>query len=77
MKNIFDLTKRETEIKNLIIEGYNKHKIGKILNISIFTVECHTRNILDKEQVHSKVELLAKEIKRLKNEINNRDTKSR
>jgi two-component system response regulator NreC len=52
------LTRRETEVLKLIVEGYTNRQIGQELNISIRTVEGHRANISDKLGVHSRVELV-------------------
>lgn len=52
------LTRRETEILRLIVEGYTNRQIGQELNISIRTVEGHRANISDKLGLHSRVELV-------------------
>jgi two-component system response regulator NreC len=52
------LTRRETEILKLIVEGYTNRQIGEKLIISIRTVEGHRANISDKLGMHSRVELV-------------------
>lgn len=52
------LTRRETEILKLIVEGYTNRQIGEHLNISIRTVEGHRANISDKLGLHSRLELV-------------------
>jgi len=52
------LTRRETEILRLIVEGFTNRQIGQELNISIRTVEGHRANISDKLGLHSRVELV-------------------
>jgi two-component system response regulator NreC len=52
------LTRRETEVLRLIVEGYTNRQIGLELNISIRTVEGHRANIADKLGIHSRVELV-------------------
>jgi len=42
------LTKRETEIANLIVEGKNSEEIAALLFISKFTVSNHRKNIKNK-----------------------------
>ncbi len=42
------LTRREFEIVRLVSQGFSSKEIGKVLNISIFTVESHRSNILKK-----------------------------
>jgi two-component system response regulator NreC len=52
------LTRRETEVLKLIVEGYTNRQIGQELKISIRTVEGHRANISDKLGLHSRVELV-------------------
>jgi len=52
------LTRRETEVLRLIVEGYTNRQIGQELKISIRTVEGHRANISDKLGLHSRVELV-------------------
>ena len=52
------LTRRETEVLRLIVDGYTNRQIGLELNISIRTVEGHRANIADKLGLHSRVELV-------------------
>ena len=46
-KNI-SLTKREKEISHLIATGINSSEIADKLNISLYTVKAHRRNIYKK-----------------------------
>lgn len=52
------LTRRETEVLKLIVEGYTNRQIGEELKISMRTVEGHRANISDKLGLHSRVELV-------------------
>ena len=52
------LTRRETEILKLIVEGYTNRQVSEQLNISIRTVEGHRANISDKLGLHSRLELV-------------------
>jgi two-component system, NarL family, response regulator NreC len=52
------LTRRETEILKMIVEGYTNRQIGQELNISTRTVEGHRSNISEKLGLHSRVELV-------------------
>ena len=42
------LTSREIEIVKLVSQGFTSKEIGKVLQLSIFTIETHRRNILKK-----------------------------
>jgi two-component system NarL family response regulator len=50
------LTDRETEVLRLAARGLNNRDIGRELFISENTVKNHVRNILDKLQLHSRME---------------------
>lgn len=52
------LTLRETEVLRLIVQGYTNRQIGSALNISVRTVETHRSNIMDKLNLHSRVDLV-------------------
>jgi len=50
------LTERELEVLKLVAHGLNNREIAKRLFISENTVKNHVRNILDKLQLHSRME---------------------
>ncbi|GII53326.1 DNA-binding response regulator [Planotetraspora thailandica] len=50
------LTDREMEVLRLVAKGMNNREIAKDLFISENTVKNHVRNILDKLQLHSRME---------------------
>jgi two-component system NarL family response regulator len=50
------LTGRELEVLNLVAHGLNNREIAKQLFISENTVKNHVRNILEKLQLHSRME---------------------
>ena len=50
------LTDRELEVLNLVAQGLNNRDIAKRLFISENTVKNHVRNILEKLQLHSRME---------------------
>ena len=52
------LTHREIEVILLIVEGNTNRQISETLNISIRTVETHRSNIMDKLNLHSRVDLV-------------------
>jgi len=52
------LTAREIEILRLIVKGFTNRQIGSTLNISIRTVETHRSNVMEKLNLHSRVELV-------------------
>ena len=59
----YDLfTKREREVLKAIVEGKNSNTIANALNISLHTVNAHRKNILNKANCKTPVELVAKAI---------------
>jgi DNA-binding NarL/FixJ family response regulator len=56
----YNLTRRETEITGLLMEGLSYKEIASRLFISVDTLNSHVRNIYSKLDVHSKSELIAK-----------------
>jgi two-component system, NarL family, response regulator NreC len=52
------LTSREREILQLIAEGKANKEIAASLNLSLYTVETHRRNLQDKLNLHSFAELI-------------------
>jgi NarL family two-component system response regulator LiaR len=59
LQNGRDLTSREREVLKLIARGLNNQEIAKELNISLSTVQFHVSNILDKLEVHNRIEATA------------------
>ncbi|MEI8204628.1 MAG: response regulator transcription factor [Bacteroidota bacterium] len=58
-----ELTKRELEIIELFAEGYNYKEVAERLSISYNTVETHKKNIFEKLEINSIVELVKYAIK--------------
>jgi len=52
------LTAREREILHLLAEGKSNKDIAASLNLSLYTVETHRRNLQDKLNLHSLAELI-------------------
>jgi len=52
------LTPREREILQLVAEGKSNKDVANMLNLSLYTVETHRSNILDKLNLHSVPELI-------------------
>ena len=52
------LTTREREVLQLLAEGKNNKEVAGILNLSLYTVETHRGNILQKLNLHSGAELI-------------------
>ena len=59
----FDLTDREQEVLNLVVQGQSNYQIAETLVISLATVKAHISNILSKLQVSSRAEAIAYAIK--------------
>ena len=52
------LTLRERELLQLIAEGKSNKEVANMLNLSLYTVETHRSNILNKLNLHSVPELI-------------------
>jgi two-component system response regulator NreC len=52
------LTPREREILQLLAEGKSNKEIAALLNLSLYTIETHRRNLQDKLNLHSFAELI-------------------
>lgn len=62
-ENDFSLSKRETEVLELLSKGEDYIKIAELLFISPATVRKHIENIYRKLEVHNKVQAVQKAIK--------------
>jgi NarL family two-component system response regulator LiaR len=60
---LFDLTEREREVLNLVVQGQSNQQIADALVISVATVKAHISSILSKLQVSSRTEAIAFAIK--------------
>ncbi len=56
----YDLTRREKEILQLLIDGKSYKMIADTCTISMHTLFTHTRNIYNKINIHSRAEIAAK-----------------
>jgi DNA-binding NarL/FixJ family response regulator len=63
-KEDFNLSKRETELLNLLVKGYSHKMIAAELFISVNTVNNHVKKIYEKLHVHSVSEAVATAIKK-------------
>ena len=54
------LTDREQAVLDLVLEGFLYKQIADRLELSVYTVNFHIRNIYGKLQVHSRAEAVAK-----------------
>lgn len=52
------LTQRERELLQLIAEGKSNKDVANMLNLSVYTVETHRGNIMEKLNLHSVPELI-------------------
>ena len=53
-----NLTPREREVLQLLVEGRSNKDIATMLNLSLYTVETHRRNLQSKLNLHSFPELI-------------------
>ena len=53
------LTKREREIVDLISQGMSNKDIAQHLHIATFTVKSHVHNVLEKLELHSRLQIAA------------------
>lgn len=56
-------SKREKQVLKLLAKGNSSIDIARQLNISKFTIDTHRRNMLQKTQTHTSVDLIMKSIK--------------
>jgi PAS domain S-box-containing protein len=59
-----DLTERELDVLTLLAQGFSTDKIARSLSISPSTTRNHIRNILQKLQVHSRLQAVVQAYKR-------------
>ena len=57
LKGAIRMTQREKEIIALIVEGGSNKQIAGKLNIATFTVKSHVHNILEKLELHSRLQI--------------------
>jgi len=60
---LYDLTEREREVLNLVVQGQSNQQIADALVITVATVKAHVSSILSKLQVSSRAEAIAYAIK--------------
>jgi DNA-binding NarL/FixJ family response regulator len=56
----YNLTTREIEVLELLVQGYDNKMIAEKLFLSTYTIRAHIRNIYEKLHVHSKSQAVAK-----------------
>lgn len=52
------LTEREKETLHLLAEGKSNKEVAKILDLSLYTVETHRSNIMEKLDLHTTAEII-------------------
>jgi two-component system response regulator NreC len=52
------LTPREVDVLRLLAQGYTNRQVAERLTLSVRTVESHRANLMDKLDLHSRVELV-------------------
>jgi DNA-binding NarL/FixJ family response regulator len=57
LKRLTRMTEREKEIIALIADGMSNKQIASNLNIATFTVKSHVHNILEKLELHSRLQI--------------------
>jgi DNA-binding NarL/FixJ family response regulator len=62
-KGEYDLTPREKEILQLLVNGLSKKHLADQLCISLYTVDTHLKNIYAKLHVHSQIDVIAKTLR--------------
>jgi len=58
-----ELTERELQVLNLVVQGQSNRQIADAMFISVTTVKAHISNVLSKLQVASRAEAIAYAIK--------------
>ncbi|KPX33936.1 LuxR family transcriptional regulator [Pseudomonas tremae] len=58
--NIMSVTIREQEVLGLLLQGCTNKEIARQLSISDYTVRDHVSSLLRKNQVRTRVELMAR-----------------
>ena len=59
----YDLTEREKEVLQMLVDGKTKAQIGEALFLSYHTIDTHMRNIYTKLHVHSRSDAVVKALR--------------
>jgi len=62
-KGKYDLSRREKEVLNLLVEGLSKKQIAERLFVSFYTIDTHLKNIYEKLHVHTRSGVVAKALR--------------
>lgn len=62
-KGKYDLSPREKEVLNLLVEGLSKRQIADQLFVSFYTIDTHLKNIYEKMHVHTRSGVVAKALR--------------
>lgn len=57
-----ELTKRELQVLDKILEGKSNNEISEELFVSINTIKTHVAHILKKENVKNRLQLISKQL---------------
>jgi len=62
-KGNYDISPREKEVLNLLVEGLSKRQIADRLIVSFYTIDTHLKNIYEKLHVHTRSGVVAKALR--------------